>query len=176
MRQHVGSQGCLAGGITFGLRPGGPREISQPAGLETMLPGTEIDVGKIATDGARQVPVQLRMRIGEDQLDGSATLIDRPNALRERRQMIKTGDIGGVDPAPRAFAPVHDEGDGLRTQHRSGDRRQQHFRIGRLLALERPGVEGLHDLLGINLRRLRETGRSSSGRPPRFGTSGNSIS
>ena len=66
MRQHFRSQDCVAGRIALGLRPGGPGEISQPTGLETVLPGTEIDIGKIATDGARQVSVQLRMRIGED--------------------------------------------------------------------------------------------------------------
>src|SRR6185437_6471217 len=79
VRKHVRSQGCVAGRIALGLRSGRSNEIAQPAGFETVLPGTEIDVGKIATDGARQVTVQLRMRIGEDQLDGSATLIDRPN-------------------------------------------------------------------------------------------------
>ena len=64
--------------VTLGARPGGAGESSQPAGLEAVLPGAEFDVGEIATDGTRQMSVQSRMRIGEDQLDGGATLVRRP--------------------------------------------------------------------------------------------------
>ena len=91
------------------------------------------------------MPVQIGVRIGVDQLDRGARVVNPADAIGESAKIVQAGDFRLADVLPRSLAPIEHEWNGLFPVNRVADDLPERGEVVRLFALERPRVERLEN-------------------------------
>ncbi len=123
--------------------------------MEAALGRLALDLGEIALRRERRMAVERGMGVGADDRDVGAGAVPAPHAGREARQEVEALTLRRRDPGAGSAAPVEDKGEGRIALDRGPGQLLQPLRIVRLLALECPGIEGLHQRVGARRRRDR---------------------
>ena len=105
-----------------------------------------MDLVKVFADLSCRIPIMPRMRVREDEIERRARCVGGSDAIGKTRKEAEAIDIRLGERAAGTFPPIEHKRERLGSLDRSCYSGQQQLGVAGLLALERPGVEGLQHL------------------------------
>ncbi len=87
-------------------------QIAEKAGFEPAATGRLDQILVVRMDACCRVAIQRRVRIGEDQSELGARLIDFDNARQHRIEKVQAGQFRRCQGRPQALTPILHEGNG----------------------------------------------------------------